>query len=111
MKKIIYVLAVVLLSSCGVGNYTVSSGKADQGAISFTSAKSTDITVLVDDNSYSIKSVKDKTYKTDRKIKQTSANTIFMTPGTHTVKVKMGDEEVFSKQLFISVAEHRIIEL
>ena len=111
MKKIIFILTVVLLSSCGVGNYTVSSGKADQGALSFTSAKATNITVLVDDNSYSIQSVKDKAYKTDRKIKQTSANTIYLTPGTHTVKVKMGDEEIYSKQLFISTAEHRIIEL
>lgn len=111
MKRIIYILAIALLSSCGVGNYTVSSGRADQGALSFTTAKATDITVFVDDNSYSIKSVKDKAYKTDRKIKQTSANTIYLTPGTHNVKVKMGDEEVFSKQLYISVSEHRIVEL
>lgn len=111
MKKLLFILAIVLLSGCGVGNYTVSSGRANQGALSFTSAKATDISVYVDDDSYSIQSVKDKAYKTDRKIKQTAANTIFLSPGTHTVKVIMGDEEVFSKQLLISASEHRIIEL
>ena len=38
MKKILIALiGALMLSSCGVGSYSVSSGKADEGMISFVS--------------------------------------------------------------------------
>ena len=111
MKRIFFILLVLFTASCGVGNYTLSSGKSDMGALSFSSDQYKDITVLIDNDSYSIKSVKDKAYKTDRKIRPTAENTLYVTPGTHTVKVMIENEEIYSKQLYISVSEHRIVEL
>jgi len=112
MKKIIFaVIAAIALSSCGVGSYSLSSGKADEAFISFTTAKATPITVTIDGSKYEISSVKDKAWKTDRKIKQTALNTIKLVPGTHDVKVQMNGNEVFSRKLVISVSEHKVIEL
>lgn len=112
MKKILIAAFVsLLLTGCGVGNYTVSSGRADEGAISFTSAKAENIVVSVDNATYEIKSVKDKAYRTDRKIKQTANNTIRLASGTHDIKVEKDGQVVFSKKLFISASEHKIIEL
>ena len=112
MKKIlIAAITVLLLAGCGVGNYSVTSGKADEGAISFTSAKSMPITVTIDNSTYELSSVKDKQWKTDRKIKETAKNTLKVTPGAHDVKVLIDGDEVFSKKLFISASEHKVIEL
>jgi len=112
MKKIIIALfAAVMLTGCGVGNYSLSSGRAEEAFISFTTLKTTPITVTIDDTVYQISSVKDKTWKTDRKIKKTAQNTIRLAPGTHDVKVQMKGEEVYSHKLVISLNEHRVIEL
>lgn len=112
MKNIIIATLVALLfTSCGVGNYSVSSGKADECAISFTSAKSQNIVVTIDNNTYNLYSVKEKAYKSDRKIKQTSLNTIRLRPGTHDVKVEVNGEVILTKKVFISTSEHKIIEL
>lgn len=112
MKKIFYALvASLLLTGCGVGSYSVSSGKADEGAISFTSVRVSDIAVTVDGTSYEMRSVKDSAFKPDRKIKQTAKNTIKVSPGAHDVKVEMNGKAVFSKKLFISASEHKIVEL
>lgn len=112
MKKILIASFIsLLLTGCGVGNYTVSSGKSDEGALSFTSAKAENIIVSVDNATYEIESVKDKAYRTDRKIKQTANNTVRVASGTHNVKVEKDGQVVFSKQLYISASEHKIIEL
>ncbi|HBG53791.1 MAG TPA: hypothetical protein DDW70_06240 [Rikenellaceae bacterium] len=116
MKKtlfsiIIALTSTLLLNSCGVGTYSVTSGKSDEAGISFTSAKAMDITVIIDESSYDICTVKDKAYKADRKIKQTANNTIQIKPGTYNIKVVVEGTEVFAKKLFISASEHRIIEL
>lgn len=112
MKKIIIALVSVLLfTSCGVGSYSLSSGKADEGMLSFVSAGKTPISVTVDDATYDIFTVQTKAWKRDRKIKETSENTIFLSPGQHNVTVNMNGTEVYNKLVFISVQEHRVIEL
>lgn len=114
MKKAIIalVVAAMALTGCGVGSYSVSSGKADEGYISFTSIAKQDITVSVDGTEYHIQSVKTKPYRSsDRDIKRTSLNTLTVTPGTHDVKVLSGDKEIYSKKLFISSQEHKIVAL
>ena len=46
-----------------------------------------------------------------KKIKKTAQNTIYVSPGQHTVVVKKGNREVYNKKIFISTQEHKIIEL
>ena len=112
MKKILIALiGALLLAGCGVGNYSVSSGKADEAMLSFVSESKTPVTVTVDNSTYNVETVKAKAWRTDRKIKKTAQNTIVVTPGQHTVVVVMNGREVCNKKVFISVQEHKIIEL
>ena len=112
MKKLMILAAfTALLTGCGVGNYSVQSGVEDTAFISFTDDVKQDITVCVDDRTYSIKTVKQNAYKSGRNIKQTANNTIRTTPGKHEVKVVINGTETFGKTLFISTGEHKIIEL
>ncbi len=112
MKRIIVLLiAVMAVCSCGVGTYSVSSGKEDVAKLSFTATATTPIVVVVDDAEYSVNAVKQKAYKADRKIKATAYNTITVTPGKHNVRVLSNGQEVYNKTLFISTSEHRIIDL
>ena len=112
MKKLMIIAAfTMLLTGCGVGNYSVQSGVEDAAFISFTDNVKQDITVTVDDQTYIIKTVKQKAYKSGRNIKQTALNTIKTGPGQHEVKVVVNGTDVFSKKLFLSTGEHKIIEL
>lgn len=110
MKRLIAILVTALLTSCGVGNYSVTSGLADQAYISFTSSGKMPIQVTIDDNTYYVYSVKQKTYKA-RKIRPTDRNSILVSPGSHDVTVICDNREVFERKIFLSTAEHRIINL
>ncbi len=110
-KILLAVLSALLLSACGVGNYSLSSGKADVSMLSFVSAEYVKIKVSVDDKSYDLLSVKDKAWKTDRKIKPTAKNTILLTSGTHEVAVSADGSQIYSKKIFVSASEHKIVEL
>lgn len=116
MKKVLlYTLLTIAVifafSSCGVGSYSVSSGREDVAGLSFTDNAKYDITVIVDGKDYQIQTVKAKAYKPGMKIKQTALNTIKIEPGKHTVIVKSGETEIFSKQLFLSTGESKVIGL
>lgn len=112
MKKIIIAfIGTLLLTGCGVGSYSVSSGKADEGMISFVSESSTPISVTIDDETYDVFTVKSKAWRKDRNIKQTARNTIYLTPGQHSIVVTMDGKEVCAKKVFISTQEHKVIEL
>lgn len=112
MKKMIFMaVCSLLLCSCGVGSYTVSSGKADEGMLSFVSAAKTHVTVKVDDNYCKVFTVKTKAWRKDRKIKKTAKNTIYLAPGRHEVVVLRGGHEIYHKKLFVSAQEHKIVEL
>jgi len=114
MKKIVIaLLAAFLFTSCGVGTYSVSSGKADECYISFTSntKKPVPLTVYIDGKEYYVSTVKEIAWRTDRKIKDTAKNTLTLAPGTHDVKVEAGGVEVYSKKLFISTSEHKVVQL
>lgn len=92
------------------GVYIISGG-ADQGAVSFVSKKSFPITVIIDGKEYNVMSVKDKAYKTDRKIKRTAKNTIKVSTGQHEIKVMAANDIIYYKKIFVSATEHKIIEL
>lgn len=114
MKKfLILALTLVLFSACGVGSRTVQSGKADAASISFTTVgKSAPIQVIIDGHIYQINSVAVQAFKKKVDFKQTTSNTLLITPGTHDVKVTdNAGNEIFSKKLFISNQEHRVVEL
>ncbi len=112
MKRILIALmGALMLSNCGVGSYSVSSGKADEGMISFVSESKTPITVMIDHESHDVYTVKTKAWLKDRKIKKTAQNTIFLTPGQHIVVVTMDGKEICNKKVFISAQEHKVIEL
>ena len=112
MKKILYaIIALTLLTSCGVGTYSISSGRPSDAYISFTAARKNILTVTVDDNSFTVETVKTKPYKPGRKIKKTAINSIKITDGPHQVKVMIDGSEVYNKKLVISSSEHRIIDL
>ena len=115
MKRLIFImiLGITLLSlnSCG-GVYSIASGKADVAEISFVDEDVYGISVIVDDNSYQLKTVKDKAYRRDRKIRKTVENTISLAPGQHQIIVT--NEEgirIYEYKIFISANEHKIIKL
>ena len=112
MKKLMLIAAFcILLTGCGVGNYSVQSGVEDAAFISFTDDVKQDITVTVADQTYLLKTVRQKAYKSGRNIKQTALNTIKIGPGQHEVKVTLDGTDVFDKKIFVSTGEHKIIEL
>lgn len=113
MKKIFLIaIMTLMMASCGVGTYSYSSGVENKCGLSFVAAKSEPLTVTVDENVYTVKAVKLKQYRTDRKIKKTAENTIVLEPGQHTVKVVMKDgREAYSKTIYLSGNEDKIIEL
>lgn len=112
MKKFVFIAALsVFLTGCGVGTYSVQSGVEDAAYISFTDDVKQEIVVNVDSKTYNVYTVKNKAYKSDRNIKQTTKNTIKLTPGQHNVSVMLDGNEVYSRKVFLSTGETKIIEL
>lgn len=115
MRKIIitfvFILSAFVFSSCGVGNYTVSSGIEDNAKICFVDNHSYDITVTIDGQSYDTKTVKDKEFKSRRNIKKTTQYALPVDTGTHTISVVNDGKTVFSKKVVISTGETKIIRL
>jgi phosphatidate phosphatase PAH1 len=113
MKKIIFAaISLFLFSSCGVGTYSLASGKSDTAELSFIDDTSYNIEVEVDSsNVYEITTIKEKAYKSGRNIKNTTLNAITLTPGKHLIKVSVTGKLVYTKYIFVSTGEHKIIEL
>ncbi len=110
MKKLaILLLSAVLFAGCGVGVYTISSGKADEACLSFTDSQGAPLTVRVDGDDYRIYAVKESSWRRDRDIQATAENTLFLLPGTHSVEVYNGSVRVYSKTIFISAGEHKVV--
>ena len=100
-----------LMTSCG-SVYSVNSGVADEGYMTFYSDSSKSITVLVDDAKYQTNTVNSgKAYKKDRDVKNTAKNMITVKPGQHYVRVLSNGVEVYSKKVFVSASETKIIDL
>ena len=69
------------------------------------------IMVSIDNENYTIYTVKSKSWRRNRDIKTTAQNTLFLIPGQHNIVVVMNGKEIYSKKIFISTQEHKIIEL
>jgi uncharacterized protein YxeA len=111
-KSIIVILLSLVLTGCGVGTYSLSSGKADEAKLSFIDSKPYNIDVIVDNSStYKISTVRDKAYKSNRNIKEVTLNAVVLSPGKHFVEVVAGGKKLYSKWIFVSTGEHKIIEL
>lgn len=112
MKKIFVIALLSLgLCSCGVGSYSVSSGKADEAEISFAAPRRCDLTVTIDSQTYRMQAVKTKAWKSGRRIKPTALNTRTLTPGQHDLSVESEYGKKIEKKIFVSAGEHKVIEL
>lgn len=114
MKKILVLIAAatLFLTGCGVGNYTVVTGKADEALLSFSSNTNIpSFIVTVDGTEHTLEAVRGNSFKTNRNIKKTSRNTLILTPGAHDVTVKIKENQIYSKKIFVSAQEHKIIDL
>lgn len=116
-KSIIFsvLVSLFLLSSCGVGTYSVSSGIDDKAAISVAATqKKVQAVVDVDGTKYNVEAVYHQDFKKMRDIKKTAANTIYVTPGQHQIKVYNALDTttpVVSKTIILSSGDHRVIDL
>ncbi len=108
-KLVILLLSAVLFAGCGVGVYTLSSGKADEACLSFTDSQGAPLTVRVDGDDYRLYAVKESSWRRDRDIKATAENTLYLVPGTHNIEVYSGSVRVYSKTIFISAGEHKVV--
>lgn len=115
MKKVIIatlcLFVSTLFTSCGVGNYTVTSGVEDKASVCFSASSAYDIDVTIDNQQYSTTTVKDIAHKTRRDIKRTANRAIQTTPGRHKVEVKRNGQTVYSKEVMLSTGDTKIIEL
>ena len=113
MKKSLLLIAIIsfLFGSCRTGVYSVSSGQADECAVCFVSNESYDIEVDIDGVAYSTKTIEQQPHKARRDITATANEKIKLTTGQHTVKVTKDGTLVYSKVIFISAAEVKLIEL
>ena len=93
MKKIAFLFSVavaLVLSSCGVGVHSVASGMADKCSVCFVATESYEITVNID---------------------ETAESQITVAPGRHKVKVSKNGQEIYTKEIFVSASEVKVIEL
>lgn len=113
MKKSLLLIALLtfVFSSCRTGVYSVSSGQADESAICFVASTSYPISVDIDGTTYSTKTIKHKPQKARRDIKATANEKIKLSTGRHTIKVTKNGTMVYSKEIFVSATETKIIEL
>lgn len=114
MKKILIILsaALVALTGCGMGNVSVSSGKADEAYLSFSAATHEAITVTVDGKDYQTETIKVQGWSNNKDLKDLSGSVIKLEPGTHEVLVKnKKGEQVYQKKIFVSAQEHKLVQL
>ena len=108
MKKILAIAALLLaMTSCGVGTYSVESGRSEQSSVSFVAQTSYPVTVTIDGTEYEV----NKDWRTDRRIKKTAKNTIKIAPGKHEIIVTSNGNVVLKDLIFLSNNESKVIEL
>lgn len=114
MKKTILLLIsifAITLSSCSYHTLSLSGGKPDESFVCFVASKQFSIIVEIDDDIvHECKTVKQKSnnYKNNKKKLK---HTIIISPGKHSIKVLRDNKEIYSKEIFVSASEIKIITL
>lgn len=112
MKRYLLLLAsAILFVSCGVGSYTHASGIDDVGCIVLVSDSKKAAEVYVDGTKYKVNSVKKDNFASKRDANKGSENIIRVAPGQHSVVVEIGGETVYSKKVYVSNSETKVIKL
>lgn len=113
MKKslLLAALLTILFGSCRTGVYSVSSGQADESSVCFVANSSYPICVDIDGVAYDTKTIKQKPHKARRDIKATANEKIMIGTGRHLIKVSKNGTVIYSKEIFVSATETKIIEL
>ena len=114
MKKLIIILLTVVsvgFSSCGVGNYSVTSGKEDEARIFVQASEEYPISLQIDDKVFDTKTVKKIDFKSKKDLGAMVNYGINTTPGTHKVVIKKDGVEVYNYTVFISTGEYKLIKL
>ena len=113
MKKIFLILFdALLVTSCGVGSHSVTSGKADEAGLVFFDDSSYPIEVTIDGKvTYKVDTVKDSDFKKKRNIKKTADNMIVVSPGVHQVTVRRRGEVIHEQRIFVSAGDTKVITL
>ncbi len=112
MKRFsLLLLLSLMLTGCGVGVYSVSSGKSDSAKMTFVDDSSYDIIVKIDNVEHATQTVRVKNYKSGMNIKKTAIKAIDVSTGNHKIEVLSQGKTIYSRSIFISANEHKIIEL
>lgn len=114
MKKFFLMIvasATLAFAGCNVGVHSVASGNADECSVCFVSTEAYDIAVDIDGTHYDLKTVKQKSYKARRDLKARANEQIVIDPGRHRVKVFREGKEIYSREIFVSATETKVIEL
>ena len=114
MRKIVLMMAVAItmvLAGCGTGVYSVSSGRPDEGAVCFVSTTQYAINVDIDGTQYTTSTIAEKPHKVRRDVKMTADRQIKLSPGRHSVKVSKEGRAIYTREVFVSASEVKIIEL
>jgi hypothetical protein len=114
MKKILAIFSVfaaLVFTACSVGNQTVASGMPDEGYIIFVADEERAVTADIDGTTYQLETIKEKKWRKNRDVKATAKGKISVSPGQHEVKVTENGKEIYSKKLFISASETKVVNL
>lgn len=112
MKKFLLILfSTVFFASCGVGTYSHSSGVDDKAGIVVVATSQQTVEVYVDGAMHQVQTVKESDFKSNRNIKKRSQNTITVAPGQHTVEIVVKGQKVYSKKMYVSNSETKVVNL
>lgn len=109
--SILAITATLILTSCQIGSYTVASGVEDTAGIVVTSNSNRDIKIVVDGTSYDCRTVKDKGWKQDRKIRKTYKKALQVSTGQHDIEIIDNGVSVKKEKVILSSGEMRIINI
>lgn len=115
MKKIVLLImasTMLALAGCTTGVHSVASGNADECFVCFVSTeKPYDIAVTIDGTLFNLRTIEQQRFSARRDVRARSNELIVLAPGRHKVSVTRDGKEVYTKEIFVSATETKVIEL